>query len=75
VEGAHARLISRLHLVGIGSGLRLIAALLIAGMALVVLAGVRAGALIAIAAVALVGALVELAQAAFELVDRERSRR
>jgi hypothetical protein len=44
-------------------------------MALVVLAGVRAGALIAIAAVALVGALVELAQAAFELVDRERSRR
>ena len=62
----------RLSLRGIGSALKLIAAALIAGLALVVLAGVHASVAIAVAALVLVAALVELAHAAFELVDRER---
>jgi hypothetical protein len=64
----------RPSLCGIGSALKLIAAALIAGFALVVLAGVHESAAIAVAAFVLIGALVELAQAAFELVDRERGR-
>ena len=44
------------------------------GLALVVLAGVRASVAIGIASVVLVLALVEFAHAAFELVDRERGR-
>jgi hypothetical protein len=58
----------------IGSALKLIAAALIAGLALVVLAGAHASVAIAVAAFVLIGALVELAHAAFELVDRERGR-
>jgi hypothetical protein len=58
----------------IGSTLKLITAVLIAGLALVVLAGVHASVAIGIASVVLVLALVELAHAAFELVDRERGR-
>jgi hypothetical protein len=48
------------------------AAALIAGLALAVLAGVHESVAIAVAAFVLIGALVELAHAAFELVDRER---
>jgi hypothetical protein len=59
---------------GIGSALKLIAAALIAGLALVVLAGAHESVAIAVAAFVLIGALVELAHAAFELVDRERGR-
>ena len=58
----------------IGSALKLIAAALIAALALVVLAGVHASVAIGVASVVLVLALVELAHAAFELVDRERGR-
>jgi hypothetical protein len=58
----------------IGSWVKLIAAALVAGVALVVLAGVHASVAIAIAAVVLVAALVEFAHAAFELVDSERGR-
>ena len=58
----------------IGSALKLISAALMAGLALVVLAGVRASVAIGIASVVLVLALVEFAHAAFELVDRERGR-
>jgi hypothetical protein len=58
----------------IGSTLKLIAAVVIAGLALVVLVGVHASVAIGIASVVLVLALVELAHAAFELVDRERGR-
>jgi hypothetical protein len=58
----------------IGSALKLIVAALIAGLALVVLAAVHASLAIGIASVVLVLALVELAHAAFEFVDRERGR-
>jgi hypothetical protein len=64
----------QLSLRGITSALKLIAAALIAGLALVVLAGVHESVAIAVAAFVLIGALVELAHAAFELVDRERGR-
>jgi hypothetical protein len=59
---------------GIGSALKLIAAALIAGLALVALASAHESMAIAVAAFVLIGALVELAHAAFELVDRERGR-
>ena len=54
--------------------MKLIAAALIAGLALVVLAAVHASLAVGIASVVLVLALIELAHAAFEFVDRERWR-
>jgi hypothetical protein len=61
-------------LFSIGSWVKLIAAALVAGVALVVLAGAHARAALAIAGVVLVASLLELAHAAFELVDGERGR-
>jgi hypothetical protein len=72
---AHAGLIRRRNLLDIGTAIKLIAAALVAGVALVVLAGVHASVAIAIAAVVLIAALVEFAHAAFELVDSERGPR